>query len=113
MTISIAAFGAKCSKTLKSIGLIQSIHSPCIFHGSLIPGKSPRYLGLYVNNLIYFSASNTVKQNFEASFQEKVKVAFNGPVSQFLGIKFTNIKHSNGNLSIYMNQTAYIDYLPK
>jgi hypothetical protein len=43
-------------KILLEIGLTQHPASPCIFSGTLIPGEPPIYLGLYVDDFIYFFA---------------------------------------------------------
>mmetsp|Transcript_9510 Transcript_9510/g.13480 ORF Transcript_9510/g.13480 Transcript_9510/m.13480 type:complete len:120 (-) Transcript_9510:508-867(-) len=40
---------------LKNLGFRQSKHSPCIFVGQLIPHQPPLYLGLYVDDFIFFS----------------------------------------------------------
>ena len=42
-------------KILLSIGFTMHPSSPCIFVGTLIPGEPPVYLGLYVDDFIYFS----------------------------------------------------------
>jgi hypothetical protein len=47
---------------LRSMGLRQSTTSPCIFTGVLIEGGPPIYVGIYVDNIIYFSGSNEVEQ---------------------------------------------------
>ena len=44
-------------KILLEIGFQQCKHSPCIFIGQLIPRQAPVYLGLYVNDFIFFSQS--------------------------------------------------------
>lgn len=49
-------------KTLKSVGLRAHPSSPCLFSGILIKGHPPLYLGLYVDDFIYFSESNAVEQ---------------------------------------------------
>jgi hypothetical protein len=59
-------------KTLLSIGLQQyPFLSPCIFYGTLIKGEPPLYLGLYVDDFYYFSASKAVEQKFEKDFGGK------------------------------------------
>jgi len=52
----------KLSSHLRSMGLRQSTTSPCIFTGVLIEGGPPIYVGIYVDNIIYFSGSNEVEQ---------------------------------------------------
>eukprot|EP00957_Ditylum_brightwellii_P136679 10422771-Ditylum_brightwellii.AAC.1 len=45
-------------KTLISLSLTQNKKSPCIFHGKPIPGKPPIYVGLYVDDIVFFSESD-------------------------------------------------------
>ena len=49
----------KFSTHLRSIGLQQSSNSPCLFVGTLIPGQPPVYVGIYADDIIYFSASDS------------------------------------------------------
>ena len=62
------------TKTLKIIGIVQSIHLPFICHDTPIPGKSLLYLGLYIDDSIYFPARRIFQKHFKASFQERKKV---------------------------------------
>jgi hypothetical protein len=98
-------------KTLLSIGMHQHPYSPCIFYGTLIEGEPPIYLGLYVDDFIYFSSSQKVEQQFEKDFGNKIDMEFNGPVTYFLGIKFTTKKDANGNVTIQLSQEAFVDSL--
>ena len=68
------------------MGLRQSSTSPCIFVGTLIEGGPPIYVGIYVNDIIYFSGSDAVEQCFESLLSTIGDVDFMGQVSHFLGI---------------------------
>ena len=57
----------------------------CVFMATPIPGKPPIYLGLYVDDFVYYSTSDEVEKWFEQGLQSKVKVDFSGTVSWFLG----------------------------
>ncbi len=46
------------------ISLKPTKHDPCIFHGTILPGKPPLYLALYVDNFIFFSLDDDVEQYF-------------------------------------------------
>jgi hypothetical protein len=81
--------GLRCSDTL-----------PCLFIGNLIEGEPPIYIGIYVDDIIYFSASNKVKRCFESSLSSIGTVEFMGQVSHFLGIEFNWVHHDNGHVSI-------------
>jgi hypothetical protein len=98
-------------KTLLSVGLKQHPYSPCIFYGTLTEGEPPLYLGLYVDDFYYFSASRKVEQKFEKDFGGKMDMDFNGPVTYFLGIKFITNTDENGDVSIQLTQEAFIESL--
>jgi hypothetical protein len=51
------------------MGLQSSEHNPCLFMGVLVPGEPPISVRIYVDDIIYFSASNKVKQKFEVFYQ--------------------------------------------
>jgi hypothetical protein len=44
------------------MGLRQSTTSPCIFTGTIIEGGPPIYVGIYVDDIIYFSGSDAVEK---------------------------------------------------
>ena len=102
-----------CKKTLISLGLNPCPNAPCIFTGTLIDGEPPLYLGLFVDDFIYFSASSEVERKFEQLFGARYTVEFSPEVKHFLGIKFTNVPHADGHLDIYMNQPKDIADLIK
>jgi hypothetical protein len=99
----------KARKTLISIGLKPLQHAPCIFTGTLIPGEPPIYLGLYVDDFLYFSESKAVEQMFEEKFGKAIKTTFNGPVTHFLGITFTTSTDPSGNVTINLSQLPFIE----
>lgn len=96
---------------LKDIGLEQHPYSPCIFHGTLIEGMPPLYLGLYVDDFCYFSASPEVEKKFEQLFSSKIDMTLDGPLQYFLGIKFTNKRYADGHVSIKLSQEAFTETL--
>jgi hypothetical protein len=85
----------KLSSHLKSMGLKNSTTSPCLFFGTLLDGKAPIYVGIYVNDIIYFSPSEEVEREFECCLSSIGEVDFMGQVSHFLGIEFTWHRHDN------------------
>ena len=102
----------KCHEILKSIGLKRSPNSPCVFSGQILPDKPPLYLGLYVDDFIYFSESQEVEQHFEQEFAKHVtKVTYSHQVDYFLGIKFDCKRHSNTKVTINLSQSAFIENL--
>ena len=98
-------------KTLLSIGMKQHPSSPNIFSGVLLPGKPPLYLGLFVDDFIYYSESDEVEKEFERNFGSKMKMEFNGPLDYFLGINFDCKQSPDGEVSILMTQEAFVDQL--
>jgi hypothetical protein len=48
---------------LRFMGLKQSAHSPCLFTGVLVPGGPPIYVGIYVDDIIYFSDSDVTEKS--------------------------------------------------
>ena len=102
-----------CRQTLIDIGLKPCPNAPCIFTGTLIEGQPPLYLGLFVDDFIYFSANSEVERKFEQLFGAKFNVDFSPEVTHFLGIKFTNVTHPDGHIDIYLNQPKDIADLIK
>jgi hypothetical protein len=85
--------------------------SRCIFYGHLIPGEPPIYIGLYVDDIIYFSQSTEVQNKFEKDSGNKLDTTFSRDIDYFLGIKFDCKKNKNSDVSIMMSQEAFIDTL--
>jgi hypothetical protein len=57
------------SSSLLEMGLTQSTHDPCLFHGvpsspthPAQPGDAPITIGLYVDDMVYFSEDDTIEQ---------------------------------------------------
>jgi len=93
------------------MGLCQSPKSPCIFFGSLVEGGPPIYVGIYVDDIIYFSSSNEVEHHFESMLSKIGEVDFMGQVSHFLGIEFTSKTLPNDNLCVTLTQQFFIESL--
>lgn len=98
---------------LQQLNLTPCPNAPCILTGNIIPHKAPLYVGMYVDDFLYFSTDPTVEQAFEQMITTKtnLQVDFNGPLHHFLGIKFSHIKHDDGNLTIHLSQEADIQQL--
>ena len=89
------------------IGLHRCPNEPCCFCGTPIPGKSPLYLVLYVDDFIFFSPDPLVEQYFESAMQAKLDVEFMGMADWFLGTKFDWQVRSNGSVHCWLSQEAY------
>jgi len=99
------------SSHLKAMGLRNSETSPCLFTGVLIPGEPPVFVGIYVDDIIYFSCSDAVERKFEAQLSTIGSVDFMGQVSLFLGTEFTWVKHPDGHLSVSLTQQKFTEQL--
>jgi len=93
------------------MGLKNSPNSPCLFVGSLVPGEPPIYVGIYVDDIIYFSPSDVVESKFETLLSSIGNVDFMGQVTHFLGIEFTWMTLPNGHLNVSLTQQSFIDTL--
>ena len=99
-------------KILTSIGLTRSPNAPCVYSGTVIPGQPPLYLGLYVDDFLFFSESSEVEQTFMTQFASHVtKVTFNDEIDFFLGIKFDCQRHQHNHVTIHLSQQAFIENL--
>jgi hypothetical protein len=103
-------FDTLCSH-LCSLGLQNSPTSPCLFIGHPIDGGPPIYVGIYVDDIIYFSSSDAVERKFEESLGKLVTVEFMGQVSHFLGIKFSWKHHNDGHLTVNLTQQSFVETL--
>ena len=100
----------KLCSMLTSINLRPCANAPCLFHGNPLPNKPPLYLGIYVDDFVYFSTDPTVERAFEDHLLSLTNVDFMGDVSHFLGMKFVWTKH-NSTLSVHLSQSAFVDNL--
>jgi hypothetical protein len=88
------------------MGLTISPHDPCVFYGKLAEHLPPIYIGLYVDDLKYFSESDETKKLFEKQLGSKCIVDFMGEVSWFLGCKYKWEYLPDGRLTVSITQTA-------
>jgi hypothetical protein len=93
------------------MGLQQSSTSPCLFVGHLIVGGPCIYVGIYVDDIIYFSTSDKVEKEFELGLSKIGEVDFMGKVSHFLGIEFTWHRLPDGHLEVSLTQQSIIEML--
>jgi hypothetical protein len=93
------------------MGLRNSESSPCLFVGHLIEGKPPIYIGIYVDDIIYFSPSDSVEREFESWLSSIGSVDFMGQVTHFLGIEFTWKYSIDGNHSVSLTQQSFVEAL--
>ena len=83
------------------MGLAASPHDPFLFTGcpcvdsdkpsyatAITSPSAPIYVGVYVDDFLYFLDDPAVEHEFERLFQEEVKTDFMGQVDWFLGTHF-------------------------
>ncbi len=106
------------SAALLSMGLQQSAHDPCLFHGvpstadmPASPSDAPLTIGLYVDDMIYFSTDDAVERRFEAILASNFKISFMGVVNWFLGTHFTWLDLADRNISVHLSQVAFAQNL--
>ena len=75
------------------LGLKPCPHDPCVFTGRLIANGPLLYVGLYVDDFTYFSASLAVEQLFEELLGNELDVEFMGVVTWFLGSLYLSLIH--------------------
>ena len=100
----------RATSLLRSLNLTPCPNAPCIFHGETIPGRPLLYLGLYVDDFVYFSQDLSVEKTFEENFAKLTTVDFMGKATFFLGIKFTWL-HDNSKVSVHLSQRAFFKAL--
>jgi hypothetical protein len=91
------------------MGLRYTTNSPCLFVGTLIAGAPPIYVGIYVDDIIYFSPSDEVERVFESKLCTIGNVDFMGQVSHFLGIEFSWQHLPDGELAVSLTQQSFLD----
>lgn len=95
---------------LAQCNLHPTANNPCIFTGKP-DGINTLYLGLYVDDLCYFSTSDQCEKIFEAKLQSLTNVDFMGEITHFIGIKFKWENHNDGHLSVHLSQRAFTEQL--
>jgi hypothetical protein len=89
------------------LGLCPCPHDPCLFHGTLIPGKPPINIAIYVDDIIFFSIDDEVEWYFTTALSEKIQVEFLGDAEWCIGIKFGWHKFPDGTVSCQLSQEGY------
>jgi hypothetical protein len=74
------------------------------------PGESPIYVGICVDEIIYFSANN-VEKKIEELLSTIGTVDFMGQVSSFLETEFTWIQHDDGHVTVSFTRQSFMETL--
>eukprot|EP00957_Ditylum_brightwellii_P133577 10184730-Ditylum_brightwellii.AAC.1 len=94
------------------MGLTHCANAPCLFRGQIIPNAPLIYIGLYVDDFLYFSESTELEQAFKQWLKEEQNmfVDFDKDPVFFLGMRIDQIVEKD-DLSIFLSQEARIDAL--
>jgi len=90
------------TRLLSACGLHSTPNNSCLFEGKPY-GFHDLYLGLYVDDFIYFSPNHDTKIIFEHKLRSLSNVDFMGLVSHFLGIKFVWRHQEDNHLDVYLS----------
>ena len=71
---------------------------------------APVHVGIYVDDFVFYSTDPKQEELFKSELKKRVVVDFMGTVDWFLGTAFTWKKHDDGNLSVFLSQSAFIDF---
>ena len=99
------------SRVLEDMGFEATTQDPCVFKCTPFKDKPPIYVGMYVDDFIYFSKSDDVEEWFEQQLESQVKVDFMGAVSWFLGCSYEWHYLKDGRLTCHISQQAYVEQL--
>ena len=91
------------------IGLSTIDQDKYVYKYTPIEGKSPIYVGLYVNNLIDYSSSDTVEEWFENNLKLHLKVDFMGNGSWFLEQRQKWHNDKQGRVLCHISQQAMLE----
>ncbi len=100
------SIGITIFQSFWSIGLTTSPNSPCLFTGTLIPGESPLYLGLYVDDIAFFSHSDAVEQKFRDLLNAVYTVSYEDSHEWFLGMKFAGRKLQTPSSAMFIKKLS-------
>ena len=81
----------------------------CVYKCTPIEGQPPIYVGLYVDDLIYYSPSDAVKEWFKNNLKSHLKVGFMGDASWFLGQRYKWYNDEQGRVLCHISQQAMIE----
>ena len=96
-----------------------SPYYPCLFSGTLTNPtsstctpqlQSQLHVCLYVDDFVFYSSDPAQEELFKTLLQEHIKVDFMVNVNYFLGAVFNWLQHENGNISLYLWQSAFTEF---
>ena len=98
------------SSALAAIGLSPCAHDPCT-HTGTSPTGSTTYVGIYVDDVVYYGADDAAELWFENELRQCIAVDFMGAVSWYLGVHYEWSRTKDGRLSAHLSQEAHVHKL--
>ena len=96
---------------VNDLGFQQCANDPCVLVGRPFPDEDPVYVGVYVDDFIYFSASTKSETWFEESLGKLLTVDFMGAVTYFLGCRYQWFKTANDGIGVHISQPGFVERL--
>ena len=93
----------------EDIGFTVMGQDKCVYNCTPIERQPLIYLGFYLDDLIYYSPSNAVKEWFENNLKLHLKVDFMGDASWFLGQRYEMHNDEQGRVPCHISQQAMIE----
>ena len=82
----------------------------CFYKCTPIEGQPPIYVGLYVDDLVFYSQSDKVEEWFENNLKSHLNVDFMGDAASFLRQRYDCYTDPNdGNVSCHISQQAMVE----
>ena len=81
----------------------------CVYKCTPIAGQPPIYVGLYADDLLYYSKLDKVEEWIENQLKSHVKVDFMGDASWFLRQRYDWHTYSDGKVSCHISQQAFVE----
>ena len=100
----------KATPAFKSIGLKQCINAPCLFRRQNLGYAPYLYLGLYVDDFVYYSKSPQVEKAFEDKLKLLLDIEFESNMQNFLGQK-VRIHEEENDMNIFLSRQSTTEEL--
>ena len=97
------------SNIFKNIGLTPCPNVPFLFGGYVDDSKSRVYVGLYVDDFIYYGDTPDVEETFRYLMAQSSLVTFEQDPTLFLGIKMTKKQLPDNKFSVHLSQQVIIN----
>ena len=96
---------------MTELGFERCTNDPCVLIGRATEDGPPIYVGVYVDDFIYFSSDPESEKWFETALGKVLTVDFMGPVTYFLGCRYQWNRTPTGGLSLHVSQPGFTEQL--